>query len=256
MAGGTDRDRLGDVGRVGGARQPAGRPAGADRGHPRGQGVLQVVRCGVFSGLDQGDQRIERHRARFGDLGGGRPAATHGDHDRRQVAAGRPPRDLAGDRRLPGSLARAVDGQDGHTEGGRVRDGWVEPEVRSLVGHAEDERYGDQLHPFPVPEHGLVGEIQHDLGSPLGDGRAQTLRPVVRHGPDGHADVGKIAGKELLDPSHDERHDDLDPSRAGNLERPAGDRWVVLAVDQSDRAHRMVPVVPLSPLVVGGSVPP
>ena len=186
---------------------------------------------------DQPDEVVEIDRAGHRHGGLRRPAAAHRDHHRLETAAGRQAGDGSGDRGLAGSLAGADDRERRHRQGWTVL-GWVEPEVGADVGNAGREGDGDQLHPFPIAEHRLVGEVEDHLRREFGDRGQQRMHRLVGHDDDGYPEVGRIVtGGELLRPTHQERGHDLVAALPRHLQGGARDRRVVLTVHEGERSH-------------------
>src|SRR2546426_279350 len=67
--------------------------------------------------------------------------------------------------------------------------------------------------------------------------RRAAIRAGSRQGRHAETEIGPRV--ELLDASDDERPHDVVASVASDADRPPHDRWVVLAVDQDERAHGM-----------------
>ena len=188
---------------------------------------------------DELEEQLERHAAGLRHLGFRRTAATHRDHHRREAAARRDPRHLAGDGGLAGPLAGAEDREGRGPERGREPLRRVEPEVRTHVGHAARERLGGNGHPLAIPEHGLVRQVQHQVGRELVDRGRDGRRTVLARAAERHAQVRQVA-RRRASRSRLTKHggDHLVASRARDLDPPSRDRRVVLAVDEREGAHR------------------
>ena len=121
-------------------------------------------------------------------------------------------------RRLADALAGA-DHRDGRQfEGLELRR--IEAKVGADVGEARRKCPRGPAKPLGRPEHGLVGQVDHELGS-----------LEILH--ERHAVLGR-AGSELLGPADEDRADPLVGQRDQRLPDHVG---IVLAVDQGDRAH-------------------
>ncbi len=101
----------------------------------------------------------------------------------------------------------------------------VEPEVGSFVRHAEREGARREPEPRRRPEHGLVREVEHDVGCVLGD-------RVLERGDERDAVV--LAAAQLLGAADEHAGDDL----VGQLDESVPDHGgVVLPVDHGDGPH-------------------
>ncbi len=151
-----------------------------------------------------------------------RPAATH-RHDHDVPFAGVEPSRVGRDRGLADALAGAHDPDRGQRE--RLQLGRVEAEVGADVRQAGSEHPARDPEPLARAEHGLVGEIDHELGPELRERGVEVGRDLDA--------VVRVAAK-LLGAADQVRRDELVREL---LERSAHDRRVVLAVDQGDRLH-------------------
>ncbi len=124
---------------------------------------------------------------------------------------------MRGNRCLADALARADHADRRRTHVLEPRR--VEAEVRPEVRQSGRERAGRPAEALAGTEHGLVGEIDHELG-------------VGEIGEQGHA-VGRLAA-QLLAAADEDRSD---PVVRQLGERVADDGRHMLAVDQSDRLH-------------------
>ncbi len=127
---------------------------------------------------------------------------------------------MGGDSRLPDPLAGADDRDRRHVDLGEA--GRLEAEVGTDVGEPGGEGPRGPVEALRRAEHGLVGEVDDDLGV------AEVLA-------ERHAVAGVRA--QLLAATDEDRPGPL----VGQLgERPRDDVGGVVAVDQSDRPHRFV----------------
>ena len=127
---------------------------------------------------------------------------------------------------LPDALTRPDHRDDGVPIGSNARR--VEPEVRAVVRHAQRERTRREPEAGRRPEHGLVGEVEHDVGSVRGD-------RVLERG--GERDAVVLAAAQLLGAADEHAGDEL----VGQLgERVPDDGGVVLPVDHGDGPHERV----------------
>ena len=142
------------------AREPAARPPAADRRHAADRGDLEVVRGRVPSGARELDEVGDR-RPPLDHLRLGRPAAAHRHDD--DVAVAREQRGEVRRRAavLPTRLPGADHGDRRQLEVGER--GRVEPEVGADVRQPGRERLRGPAEALLGPEHGLVGEVDHDL---------------------------------------------------------------------------------------------
>ena len=198
------------------AGQPAPGPATADRRHAGERRDLEVVGRGMATRARELDELVERRR-RLDDLRVSRAAATHRHHDDAAVAR-EEPCEMRCHGRLPHALARADHRDRGQLERLELRR--VEPEVRADVGQSLGQRLRGPAEAAGRPEHGLVGEVDHHLGS--------------REAVDERHAVVRVAA-QLLGASD---HDRADPLVRERLQRVTHHRRIVLPVDQRDRPQR------------------
>ena len=109
--------------------------------------------------------------------------------------------------------------------GKRLQRGRVEAEVGADVREPGREHAAREPEPLSRAEHGLVGEVDDELGAMLGEGGVEVGR-------DADAVVG--VPTQLLGAADDVRRDEVVRKL---LERSLDDRRVVLAVDEGERAH-------------------
>ena len=147
-----DEDRAGEA---------ATSPATADRRHAGQRRDLEVVGRGMAPGARALDELGERRR-RLDDLRLSRSAATHRHHDDAAVVR-EETCEMRRYRGLPDALARADHGDRGQLERLELRR--VEPEVGADVRQALGQRLRGPAEAAGGPEHGLVGEVDHHLGS-------------------------------------------------------------------------------------------
>ena len=107
---------------------------------------------------DEIEEVFECDAAGLGDLWGFGATPAHRDEDRIEPERSRGPSHLPSDRGLSGALADPQDRDRGRVDG-RARNRRIQTEVRAEVGDAAGERYRGELHPFGVPEDGLVGQV-------------------------------------------------------------------------------------------------
>ena len=130
---------------------------------------------------------------------------------------------MAGHCRLPDALPRPHDGDRRPVEGSPLRR--LEAEVRPDVRDAVREHPADEREALGRPEHGLVGEIDDDVGRICGDRRLDVRR-------ERHAVV--LATAQLLLTADEHRRGEV----VGKLhESVTYDGGVVLAVDDRYRPH-------------------
>jgi hypothetical protein len=170
------------------------------------------------------------------DLGLRRAATAH-RHDHDTPIGGKEACDMPRDRRLPHPLARADDRQGGHVDRRERRR--VEAEVGPFVGDPVGEHAARERHALDRSEHGLVGEIEHQIRRVGGD---RLLH--LRH--ERHAVV--VSAPQLLGSAEEHGRDDV---MSGGRERITYHRRVVLAVDQRDRPHVPGRLPPLAGAVSG-----
>ena len=133
---------------------------------------------------------VDRARLRYLRLR--RAAASHRDDDRGEPVLLRDPSDLTRDRRLSGAFAGS-DHRDGRHGERRLRDRGIEPEVRAAVHHPARERDGGEVHPLPVADDGLVGEIHDRAGRETVD-----LLRECRHRVVAGAYTALVGGKDFF----------------------------------------------------------
>ncbi len=182
---------------------------------------LEVIRRRVTSRAGQLDERLDR---RWNDdyFGSGRPAASHRDDDD-LVLRREQPSEMAGDGGLADTLPGSGDRDRRHGE--RRALGWVEAEVCPHVGHAAGEHPADERQTRWRPEHGLVGEVDHDVGCMACDGRLHVLD---------ERDAVVLTAAELLLPANEDGGGEVVRELR---ERVTYDVGVVLAVDDRDGSH-------------------
>src|SRR4051812_30807241 len=185
-----------------------------------------MVGCGMTARLRARDELLDGGR-RLDELGFGRAAAPHRDHDDTPVAC-EEAHQVCGDGRLPDSLARADHRDRRQLE--RLESRRIEAEVGAYIRKACRERARGPLESFYRPEHRLVGEVDDDLR------RAEAVdeRDAV---------VTLSASAELLGPADEDRSLPLVRQRC---ERVAHPRRIVLPVDERDRARHRLAVTSLS----------
>ena len=124
---------------------------------------------------------------------------------------------------LPTRLPVPITATDGVAD--RLEARRVEPEVGALVRHAERERARARAEARRRPEHGLVGEVENDVGRVLGDRR-------LERGRERHAVL--LAAAQLLGAADEHAGNDL----VGQLDESIPDHGgVVLPVDHGDGPH-------------------
>ena len=167
-------------------------------------------------------EQVGHGRPDLDDLGLRRPATPHRDDDDPPLA-GEHAGDVTRDRRLADALAGPDHGHGRRPD--RLEPRRLEPEVGSLVGHAERERARGEPEAGGRPEHRLVGEVEDDVGRVVGD------RLLERHR---ERDAVLLAAAQLLRPADEHARDDL----VGQLDESVPDHGgVVLPVDHGDRPH-------------------
>ena len=186
---------------------------------------------------DQLQQAGEIDGSGLRDLRLGRPPSAHRDDHGIQAPTSGQTREGSRDGRLPGSLPRA-DHSHRRYRKRRTLDRRVQSEVPAQVREAPRERHARQLHPFPIAQHRFVGQIQHTLGLELVDRERERGHAVMTGDPRRQPELGRRARLELLAATHEQRADHVMAALTGGLDPPAGDRWIVLAVDQDDDPHR------------------
>ena len=174
-----------------------------------------MVGSGVPAGAGERDQVVERRR-RLDELRLRRSAAAH-RHDDDATVAGEDAGDVARHRGLPDPLAQADHRERRSLD--RIERRRVEAEVGADVRQPEGERARCPEHALARPEHGLVGEVDHEI-------RLDRVERVDER----HAVV--VVAAQLLRPADQQRADDVVRQR---LERIAHDRRIVLTVDQDER---------------------
>ncbi len=173
------------------------------------------ARPGPLDELVDGGRRLDDLRLR-------RPAAAHRDDDH-VVLRGREPGELPGHRRLADPLARSRDRDRRHPD--RRGDRRIEPEIGPDVGQAEREHPAREAEPFDRAEHGLVGEVDDEVGNVLGDRLLEAGR---------ERDAVALASTQLLLAADEHGRDEL-VRQLG--ERLPYDVRVVLPVDDRDCPH-------------------
>ena len=167
-------------------------------------------------------EQVGHGRLHLDDLGLGRPSTPHRDDDDAAVA-GHHPRDVPGDGRLADALAGADHGDGRRPD--RLEARRLEPEVGALVRHAERQGAGGEPEPRRRPEHGLIREIEHDIGRVLEDRRLE--RRCERH-------AVLLAATQLLGAADEDAGDDLLRQLREGVPDHGG---VMLPVDHGDRSH-------------------
>ena len=205
-----------DVRRERRAGHPASGPAATDRRNPSERSSLEMIRCSVSSRARERDEIVECRR-RCDQLRLRRSATTHRNDDDLAVA-GKQPRNVAGDGRLPDALAGSDHRDRRKLE--RVERRRVEAEIGADIRNAEREEARCEREPKLRRQHRLVGEVDDDLGGPrLLDDRDTVVRLPA----------------QLLGAADEHDPDEL----VGQLvERLAHDLGIVLPVDNRDRLHR------------------
>ena len=131
---------------------------------------------------------------------------------------------MGGDSGLADTLAGGEHGQRRQRK--RFELGRLEPEVSPGVGDPGREHPAGHPEPRRGPQHGLVGQVEHEL-------RLQLPQRPLEIGVERDAVVGFAA--ELLRPAGHERADELVRQLDQSV---AHRRRVVLPVDQGQRPHR------------------
>ena len=201
--------------------EPATAAPAADRRQSRQRGRLEVVGGRMPPGAREREQ-VGHGRLHLDDLGLGRPPAPHRDDDDAAVARHHP-RDVPGDGRLADPLAGADHGDGRRPD--RLEARRLEPEVGALVRHAERQSARGEPEPGGRPEHGLVREIEHDIGRVLEDRLLERRR-------ERHAVL--LAATQLLGAADEDAGDDLLRQLHEGVPDHGG---VVLPVDHGDRSH-------------------
>ncbi len=217
---GSERCTLPDVGGERRPGKPAARAAATHGDDARERGVLQVVRGGVATAPREREQVLERRR-RLGHLGVRRSTAAH-RHDDDVVALGQHARRVRPDRGLANALAGADDPDRRQVE--RLEHRWVEAEVRTDVREPERQGAACEAKAVGWAEHGLVGEVDHDLRIVL---QRRGQRVDERH-------AVVLAAAELLAPADEMSRNELVRQL---LEGVRDRREIVLAVDDRERAR-------------------
>jgi hypothetical protein len=182
-----------------------------------------MVGGGMATGARQCQEFVERRRD-LDHLRLGRSAAPHRDDDDIAVAREQPG-EVARDGGLPDPLAGADHRQRRQRE--RLERGRVEAEVRSHVRDAGRQRPRREREALLRPEHGLVGQVDDDVGPMLGNRRLEV---------GAHEQPVLLAAAELLLAAGEHGGDEV----VGQLgERVANDRRVVLPVDHGDRPGQL-----------------
>ena len=183
-----------------------------------------MVGCGVASVAREREQVGDRG-SDLDDLGPGRPSAPH-RHDHDAPVAGEDSCHVPGHGSLPHTLPRADHGHG--RRGDRLEARRVEPEVGPLVRHSQHERTRRECEAGGRPEHGLVREVEHDVGCVRGD-------RVLERGGERNAVV--LAAAQLLGTADEYAGHDL----VGQLDQSIPDHGgVVLPVDHGDGPHERV----------------
>jgi hypothetical protein len=164
------------------------------------------------------DERLDR-RTHGDDLGLLGPSAAHRHHNDLSVAREQPGQ-VPGDGGLAHALPGSHDCERRKLE--RLALGRVEPEVGPHVADAHCEHAARQREPLDRAEHGLVGQVDDDVGRK----RLDRALDVVDHG-DAVLDVAA----ELLRPANEHRGGEL----VGQLPEAPRVTGGVLAVDDHDR---------------------
>ena len=212
---------VGDVGRPDRSGQAAPTPAAPHRGDADDRRGLEVIRRRVPAGTGELDQGLDR-RGHGDDLRRGRAAAAH-RHDDDVPIACEQAREMPGDGGLADPLARSGDRDRRDRDRGSL--GWVEAEVGADVRNGEREHPAHEGEPLGRAEHGLVGQVDDDVGRVPRDCGLDVRK---------ERDAVVLPAAQLLLPADEDSCDEL----VGQLrERVADDRGVMLAVDDRDRPH-------------------
>ncbi len=176
-------------------------------------------------------------RSCLGHLRFGRASPPHGhDHGIEPTASGQSCH-LAADRGLAGAFAGPDDGECGDRRRRRLRRR-VESEIGPGVGHAHRQGHRRQRHALAVAEHRFVGQVEHELGVPGVDRIAEPGRTVVAGRERRDAELGQRPRLDLLDAADEHGADDVVSALDRGRDGPAGDRRIVLAVDEHHGSHR------------------
>ena len=212
---------LGHVRRRNCPGEPATAAPAADRCDTHDRCGLEVIRRGVSPGAGELDQRLDRRRDRH-HLGIARPASAHRDDD--HVAVGREQsREMPGHCRLPNALPRSHDGNRGHFEWSPRRR--IEPEVGPDVRDAAGQHSAGERETLGRPEHGLVGEVDDDVGCMRGDRGLDVggeRQPVL------------LTSAQLLVPADENCGGEVIRKLRESVTHDGG---IVLAVDDRNRPH-------------------
>ena len=130
---------------------------------------------------------------------------------------------MAGDCGLADALARSHDRDRGTPNG--ARSGGSKPEVGADVRNPAREHSARERKPLPRAEHGLVGEVDDDVGCVRGDGGLD-----VRC----ERDAVVLASSQLLLPADEDRRGEVVRKLRESVTDDGG---VMLAVDDRDRPH-------------------
>ena len=128
---------------------------------PQRSARLEMVGSRMTAGTPERDQVGDLGRL-LDHLGLARPSAAHRDDDDVAVA-GEQPREMPGDGGLADALAGADDGDRRQLERLELRR--IEAEVGADVREPGRERARGPAKPLGRPEHGLVGEVDDELGA-------------------------------------------------------------------------------------------
>jgi hypothetical protein len=142
-------------------------------------------------------QQVRHGGLDLDDLGLGRPSAPHRDDDDAAIAR-HDARHVSRHGCLPHALAGA-DHRDGRRPD-RLEARWVEPEVGPLVRHAERQGTGGEPESRRRAEHGLIGEIEHEVRRMLVNSRLERRR---------HRHAVVLSPTQLLRAADEHARDDL-----------------------------------------------
>ena len=205
-------------------REPSAAATAADRRQAGQRRRLEVVGRGVAPVAGEREQ-VGHRGPDLDDLGPGGPSAPH-RHDHDTPVAGEEPGHVPGH----GGLPDALPGPD-HGDGRRARS------PRSAAGRAGSRlprtalparAHAPRAEAGGRPEHGLVREVEHDVGCVRGD-------RVLERG--GERDAVVLAAAQLLGAADEHAGDDL----VGQLDQSIPDHGgVVLPVDHGDGPHERV----------------
>ena len=191
----------------------------------------------MLPGPHQLDEPFEVDRSCLGHLRFGRASPPHGhDHGIEPTASGEPCH-LAADRGLAGALAGSDDREGGDRRRRCLRRR-VESEIGPGVGHAHRQRHRRQRHALAVAQHRLVGQVEHQRGVPGLDRVPEPGRAVVAGRERRDAELGQRPRLDLLDAADEHGADDVVSALDRGRDGPAGDRRIVLAVDEHHGSHR------------------